>query len=157
MSGKVHYSVGESQKKDSPHVSLGGADVSGLVGQISGSVYRFDLGQGDVMDIETLKQSTKPSSRKDVLLLRAILEGRYRAVKWLLREGADPNIRNVFGLPVLMTAIARQQADVVRLLLDAGADTQVQHGGFTPLIYAQISQHEAIIRMIERQKNVRNL
>lgn len=104
------------------------------------------------MDTETLKQWKEPSSWKDALLLLAISEGRYRAVKWLLRAGADPNIRNMFGLPVLMTAIARKQAEVVRLLLDAGADTQVQHDGFTPLIYAQMTQDEAIIRMIENHK-----
>lgn len=149
MSGKVHYSVGESQKKDSPHVSLGGADVSGLVGQISGSVYRFDLGQGDVMDIETLKQSTKPSSWKDALLLLAVQEERYRSVKWLLRVGADPNIRNIFGLPIIMIAIARQQTEVVSRLLDAGADVQVEHHGFTPWTYACMSGNEAIICLLQ--------
>lgn len=131
------------------NVSARGVAVCNLGGQTSGCVYRFDMGQGDVLDIETLKQWKAPSSWKDALLLRAISEGRYRAVPWLLREGADPNIRNRFGLPVLMTAIARKQAEVVRLLLDAGADTQVQHGGFTPLIYAQMTQDEAIVRMIE--------
>lgn len=116
---------------------------------ISGSVYRFDLGQGDVLDIEILRKWKEPSSRKDALLLLAISEERYGAVKWLLREGAAPNIRNMFGLPVLLTAIARRQTEGVRMLLDASADTQVQHGGFTPLIYAQITQNESIVRMLQ--------
>lgn len=150
MNGNGHPLVGESQKSDSLFSSSRETGVCGLVGQISGCVYRFDRGHGDVLDIETLNQWKEPSSWKDALLLRSISEGRYRAVKWLLRAGADPNIRNMFGLPVLMTAIARKQAEVVRLLLDAGADTQVQHGSFTPLIYAQMSQDEAIIRMIEK-------
>lgn len=150
MNGNEHHFVGESPKSDSLFPSSRETGVCGLVGHISGCVYRFDRGHGDVLDIETLKQWKAPSSWKDALLLRAISERRYRAVSWLLREGANPNLRNMFGLPVLMTAIARQQAEVVRLLLDAGADTQVQHDGFTPLIYAQMSQDEAIIRMIEK-------
>lgn len=152
MNGNEHHLVGESQKTDSHFSSSRGTGICGRVGQIAGCVYRFDRGHGDVLDIETLKQWKAPSSWKDALLLLAISEGRYRAVKWLLRAGADPNIRNRFGLPVLMTAIARKQAEVVRLLLDAGADTQVQHGSFTPLIYAQMTQDEAIIRMIEKHK-----
>lgn len=151
MTGAEHH-LGEKGKNSGNRAlsDLTGTDACNLGGQIAGCVYRFDMGQGDVLDFETLKQWKEPSSRKDALLLRSISEGRYHAVPWLLREGADPNIRNMFGLPVLMTAIARQQAEVVRLLLEAGADTQVQHGGFTPLLYAQMTQDEVIIRMFEK-------
>lgn len=150
---KEDHPFAEREKKSATALSESqGTDVCNLGGQIAGCVYRFDLGRGDVLDIETLKQWKAPSSWKDALLLRSISEGRYRAVEWLLREGANPNLRNMFGLPVLMTAIARKQAEVVRLLLDAGADTQVQHGGFTPLIYAQMTQNEAIIKMLQECK-----
>lgn len=125
------------------------AFIGDAAGMICGSVYRFDVGQGDVLDVEELRRWKEPSSWKDALLLLAVQEERYRSVKWLLRVGADPNIRNIFGLPIIMIAIARQQTEVVSRLLDAGADVQVEHHGFTPWTYACMSGNEAIIRLLQ--------
>ncbi len=54
-------------------------------------------------------------------LLESANDGDLARVKVLLNKGADPNVANIFGWPVLMLAAKRGNTEIVKLLLDKGA------------------------------------
>jgi ankyrin repeat protein len=56
-----------------------------------------------------------------LLLFDALEKGNHRALRHLLGEGADPNVRRKSGDTLLCTAVSRGDLDAVRLLLDSGA------------------------------------
>jgi uncharacterized protein len=64
--------------------------------------------------------------------------GAVQAVKSLISRGANPNVReNLQGQTALMRATAMKQPDVVRALIQAGADVHARsNGGFTALLFA---------------------
>ena len=61
--------------------------------------------------------------------------GSKTAVRWLLEQGADPNVRDAAGATPLHAAAERNShASAVRLLLEAGAEAEVTDAhGHTPL------------------------
>ena len=60
----------------------------------------------------------------------------FAAVRRLLQAGADVNGRNMLGLPPLATAIIRAlDPEMVQLLLDAGADTEMRDYNGSPVIH----------------------
>jgi ankyrin repeat protein len=59
------------------------------------------------------------STSLDRRLLAAVKEGKLNHVRSLLRQGADPNTRNRFGLTALHTAF---HANIAQTLLEHGAD-----------------------------------
>jgi len=68
-------------------------------------------------------------------LMQAVLYGNLDAVRLLLANGADPNLRNEAGATALMWAAA--DAEMLRLLLDRGADVNARSDdGRTPLLIA---------------------
>jgi ankyrin repeat protein len=68
-------------------------------------------------------------------LMQAVLYGDLDAVRLLLVNGADPNIRNEAGATALMWAVA--DTEKLRLLLDHGADVNARSDeGRTPLLIA---------------------
>jgi ankyrin repeat protein len=60
----------------------------------------------------------------DTPLMYAALYGNATSVRALLDSGADPNARNDAGVAALLWAV--DQADITRLLLERGADANVQ-------------------------------
>jgi ankyrin repeat protein len=68
-------------------------------------------------------------------LMQAVLYGDCATVRFLLDNGADPNIRNEAGATALMWAVA--DLEKTRLLLDRGADVNARSDdGRTPLLIA---------------------
>ena len=64
--------------------------------------------------------------------------GNVETVKLLLSHGADPNAKETQqGQSALMRAVAERHPDVVRALIDRGADVRARSkGGFTALLFA---------------------
>jgi ankyrin repeat protein len=68
-------------------------------------------------------------------LMQAVLYGDLEAVRLLLANGANPNLRNEAGATALMWAVA--DTEKVRLLLEHGADVNARSDdGRTPLLIA---------------------
>jgi ankyrin repeat protein len=77
------------------------------------------------------------STSLDRRLLAAVNEGKLKLVRSLLRQGADPNTTNCFGLTPLHTAVYMNRADIVQTLLKAGADANATNNWIeTPLHFA---------------------
>ncbi len=72
-----------------------------------------------------------------------------KAVEQLLQHGADPNAvaTNGSGLAVINSAAASGSAEVVKMVLAAGADPNTQQeGGFTPLHSAAQSNNREMVK-----------
>ena len=68
------------------------------------------------------------------LLLQAAAKGELEAVKTLIEEGGDPNIRNELGQTPLHWAVGGSHTGVANALLKAGADPNAKdNDGLTPL------------------------
>ncbi|MEO8256224.1 MAG: ankyrin repeat domain-containing protein [Acidobacteriota bacterium] len=78
-------------------------------------------------------QSDTPGSA----LVQAIQRGAVNEVERLLRTGADPNVVDADGVPALMTAVVFASPEMVKVLLDHGADAnRTGPGGGTALLWA---------------------
>lgn len=69
-------------------------------------------------------------------LFAAAERGDLRAVRALLKKGADPNTKGPRGEPVLFRVLSRGDISDVKLLLDSGADPNLTDAdGTTPFMY----------------------
>ena len=76
----------------------------------------------------------------------AVKRGHSRAAHLWLQKGQNPNTRDSFGVPVLNTAAATRQADLVQDLLDRGADPNAaDRSGATALIQAARAGAEEVV------------
>lgn len=69
----------------------------------------------------------------------------------LLQKGyvVDLNIRDMFGHTALLSIISGGDYDMVKLLVDAGADVNIPNAsGWTPLMDAAISGHVDIVKLL---------
>ena len=66
-------------------------------------------------------------SDKNVKLLQAVKDGSFADVQILLVNGANPNIKYNSSVPVLMLAANKGHTEVVKLLMDKGADVNAKH------------------------------
>jgi ankyrin repeat protein len=90
------------------------------------------------------------NSRIDEELRRAAIKGDYERVKEFLKRGANVHYRRG-GWTVLMFAAREGHVDIVRLLLDHGADANVtseSRDGATPLTIAAEHGHVEVIKLL---------
>jgi len=71
-------------------------------------------------------------------LAAAVRNGDNAAVKTMIeKQGADPNVKDAAGTPLLMTAVVYGDAECVRILLDHGANPNAKNAvGATALLWA---------------------
>lgn len=90
----------------------------------------------------------------------AIYYGNFPVAKWLLENGADPNIKTreeygnyLPGTTPLILAAAYGRDDAVKALLAHKADTTpVDRRGKTALDYAEQYQFEKVVALLKRHK-----
>jgi hypothetical protein len=87
--------------------------------------------QNDKIVVETVETETVP-------LVKAVGSGNLAAVKSLLAKGADANVRNSVGVPVIVMAIRQGSAPLVDDLLRHKADANVRDvdTDYTPIMEA---------------------
>lgn len=70
-------------------------------------------------------------------------------VEAILKQGTNPNgRRDIWAKSALVLAVENGDVDIVRLLLDAGADPDLKAGGYTPLVRAALLGHLRISAML---------
>ena len=74
-------------------------------------------------------------------LREAVLHNRPKEVQFLLMTGLDPNAKNTFGNTLLITAAAHGHTEVVRILLEAGADQTIESERGTAMGFALKGEH----------------
>ena len=80
----------------------------------------------------------------------ACFKGNVELAVFLIRHNADVNSANDLGTTPLMYAILSQKIDLIKLLLENGAEKDVkERSGKTALDYAVQSGNKEIIGLIE--------
>ena len=94
---------------------------------------------GDLMLMASL-QAQIPDFTPQTPLIGALLHNDSAEAARLLRHGADPNEGHFAGLPPVILAAARQDVELVRLMIAKGADLGVRdRSGSTPLMWGAFS------------------
>lgn len=83
-------------------------------------------------------------------LCQAILSGNANNVEIFLRRGADANLRLYYNSPLLILSAGEGQEEIVRLLLDAGADINAVSSltEATALAFAAIKGLPSVVRLL---------
>ncbi len=83
-------------------------------------------------------------------LLDAAQQERVDDVRAAIEAGVDVNSKTAYGATALFFACDRGNADLVKILIDAGADPNVQDTFYnsTPITWAQQKQHKDIVVML---------
>lgn len=94
----------------------------------------------DITTIPT-KKSQAGGEMLGQKMLNETSQGNVKEVKRLISRGVDVNTTNRYGVTPLMVASLCNWPEVVRLLLDEGADTEMREGffGCTALMFACMS------------------
>lgn len=82
-------------------------------------------------------------------LIDAVSKGDRERLENLLKNGVNPNGKpDLWGKTALIHAVERSDVEMVRLLLDAGADPDLKAGGYTPLGRAALLGYGRVVRML---------
>ena len=87
--------------------------------------------------------------KNDQSLGKAVQEDDLASAAVALYQGANPNIGDSSGIPILYYAIDTGDAKLVKLLIDKGASIAVEAPeGRSPLMYAITRQHMSIVELL---------
>ncbi len=93
----------------------------------------------------------------DRALFESVVEGVTQNVEILLKRGADPNLRLIYGMPLIAFCASLGRNEAVRLLLEAGAsiDAATSSSGFNALLNAAEKGNLDLVRLlVERGANI---
>ena len=122
----------------SPEFKLGWAVVRGDLARVKQLV--IDCGANP--NIQSTAEGGTP-------LHVAADRGYLRIVKFLLKHGANPNMKNDYGNTPLHDAAAFGHREVVKLLLEHGADPNIKNNdGSTPLHHAAESGNSKVVEVL---------
>jgi ankyrin repeat protein len=105
---------------------------------------RFAMADGKDIDYTGLTQEYK-----DELLFYAMDRMKYKYIKSLLENGANPNNKSKFGLlSFLGLAILNKNFGLVKMLLMHGADPNLDYEDFHPVEFASHSNNCKILKLL---------
>ena len=89
---------------------------------------------------------------KNQLLISSILNGNIDSVKLLLKQGANPNYENIYGITPLLFAVEQGDTVLIKILLDKGADMNIVPPYDPPAVsFAVINFKDTVLRFLLRQ------
>ena len=96
------------------------------------------------------KIDVRDTASNDTALIYGIRDSKFRVAELLLEAGADPNLTDRRGFAPLHIAAARNDAELVRCLLDHGAAINVRthSDGRTPLMIAAANGFEEMVEIL---------
>ena len=87
----------------------------------------------------------------DTALTEAAYYNNINAVKVLIKNNADVNVQNKYGMTALMSACYNGNLEMTKMLLDAGADKSIKRGDYDALYYArEYGKNEEIIKLLTK-------
>jgi ankyrin repeat protein len=99
-----------------------------------------------LVDIHTFINSMSSLYKQ---LMKAAFDGKLVDVKRLVQdEGADVNFKGEDGSTALYVASMRGRSEVVRFLVENGADVHCKKNGNTALHFASMSGHAVVVRFL---------
>jgi ankyrin repeat protein len=94
-------------------------------------------------------QEPEYAGADQLALIQAAERGDRAHVEKLLQQGVNPNgLTGPRGNTALVHAVALGDVEIVRVLLDAGADPDLKGGGYTPLGFAALHGHARIASLL---------
>lgn len=99
-----------------------------------------------------LKEWLKDGADLNQELANAVVADDADRVRFLVKEGADVNVRDAGGFTPLDTAARNRLASLVEILIDAGADpNKPDADGFFPLLHAINRNHVPTVEMLAKK------
>lgn len=100
--------------------------------------FKYAVGMGDVAAVKQfLREGVTPEERDGTVWAIAGVPSPC-TLKALLQAGANPNMRDRYGSPLLTEEIRHDDFENAKVLVDAGADVNAKNAwGFTPLSIAE--------------------
>ncbi|MEI0565177.1 ankyrin repeat domain-containing protein [Brachyspira pulli] len=87
----------------------------------------------------------------DTALREAASYNNINAVKVLIKNNADVNVQNKYGMTALMWACRKGNLEMTKMLLEAGADKNIKNGDYDALYYArEYGKNEEIIKLLTK-------
>ena len=94
--------------------------------------------------LEKMKVEQSP----EALLASTKSEKSEKAAELLVTAGVDPNARQANGMTALMSAVFNGQEDVVKALLEKGADVKLEAAGFNALSLAVERGNKTMVKLL---------
>lgn len=121
------------------------------------TIFRFQLKIRRWWWLQTHRGYMKRLTPLNQALFEGAVRGVAHNVEVFLKRGADPNLRLLFGMPLVGLCAGLRRTDIVGLLLDAGADVNAAApaSGFDALLSASLNGDSALTRLLlERGANL---
>ncbi len=115
--------------------------------------------RGDIATLRALKRlgtdMQQYSKAGEPSIVAAARYGQYTMVEWLLTHGAEPDAMNQKGLAAIHFAAYRNDANMIALLIEFGANPYMTDGqGNTPMAYAERRKAGAAKEMLEKYQRL---